>query len=966
MPKRFPRLTAAILRLQEKIKKTTTPKFGRAGICVFFIVASIIFAHPVYAGGPVEDTLNWATLLLADLALSIAVVLSKLVAVVIEVLLPIMLYNNFSTSPVVKAGWAIVRDTVNMFFVIVLIAIAFGTIFGNEKFKWQQQIPKLMIFAIVINFSKTLAGLMIDFGQVVMLTFANAIREIAAGNFVQMLGMGDIYALSNNSSIFQSAAKDSNATGVQAFDWFASSVAALIMMFAVLSTMIMLLGILVYRVVMLWVLIVVSPLAWFIGGTGQLTKSGAYGEWWKKFICLVAVGPVLTFFLWLTLVVAGAGNVAGDAGFVAENSATIGQTVGGFVTKFFELNRLISFVISIAMLYAGFEAAQSVCSGAGLAVGKMMEGGPLGNKVAGTMKGLAAKGVAKTARVGGRVIKGGGKFVGRETGISGGVANLKEKMYRGIGKAAGSGVIGRTIGRASTARADEIAKSRAADIASAGEKYKGDTRESKVDQMRRFADSPASSVQGRRESDALTLDAMGNDKSEKEMRASGHWDKNWWDKNGARLEAGAKGNPDMQAKLEAFKKRHADITGSAGQIKDTKDVAGLSAFAMGDAGVQKQLGGVMTTIKRDKEKGGGFYNAADAIKEGLLGTTDQRNAFNNGGSAVYEGMSAKELGRVPPSALAANVSVDLLAKNPSLATQLISSSDKGVHAGLKNRLSGDKTGDLAASLGAGAGLDLKGGKVTNKALLAQTIAQNPMMLSTLGDQAISSMGKDPAQMTAMAEVFNDKGAMKSVVGAIRSKAGTPEGKELQAKAEQIFNLGKGTTTVNARNTFDTQMGAIAIRQKRIDAITTTASQLGGAASGVAGRGGSYVGDKASAVASATGGKLKSTADATGLTTAAKVVAAGAVKAAEAIKTGVEETVKAGKAVGEVVSAVASVATDAVLDKAVASTKDLEDRGKQQGYYDPKNRAPVEHPAPIAESETEAEFFGEKPPDKPTV
>src|SRR3989338_8131925 len=85
-----------------------------------------------------------------------------------------------------------------MFFVVILIIVAFGTIFGSDKFKHLQRVPQILLFAILINFSKTLCGLMIDFGQVIMLTFANALREIAAGNIIELFGLNKFNAFSGS------------------------------------------------------------------------------------------------------------------------------------------------------------------------------------------------------------------------------------------------------------------------------------------------------------------------------------------------------------------------------------------------------------------------------------------------------------------------------------------------------------------------------------------------------------------------------------------------------------------------------------------------------------------------------------------------------------------------------------------------------------------------------------------------
>jgi hypothetical protein len=278
----------------------------------------------------------------AELAFSIVGALMKAIVLVIDILIPIMTYNDFVRNPVVKAGWAIVRDTVNMFFVVILIIIAFGTIFGHKKFQWAQQVPRLLIMAIVINFSKTLCGIMIDFGQVIMLTFANALREIAAGNFIQLLGLNKTYQISQTSAAIQNISGDPAGATLQAFDFFAAGIISVAMTMFVLSTLIILAAILLFRIIMLWILVVMAPLAWFVKGAEGVIQSNAYSEWWSEFKCLVGVGPILTFFLWLTLTVAGAGSIAVNSGF----DVSTGTNAADFTSAGLEPTNFLSFLLT--------------------------------------------------------------------------------------------------------------------------------------------------------------------------------------------------------------------------------------------------------------------------------------------------------------------------------------------------------------------------------------------------------------------------------------------------------------------------------------------------------------------------------------------------------------------------------------------------------------------------------------------
>lgn len=799
----FPRITAALLWLKERLDLITKHKYGRA-IFVFLLVSVLLFvASPVYAKQGITEKV---ILFLADLGLTVAVLISRLIVVVIQVLLPIMMYNNFSTSAVVSSGWAIVRDTVNMFFVIVLIAIAFGTIFGNSRFQWQQQITKMMIFAIVINFSKTLCGLMIDFGQVVMLTFANAIREVAAGNFVQLFGLGDMYSLSQSSSIFQNGASNSGAEGAKAFDWFCASIASVFMALIVLATMLMLLAILVYRTVMLWVLIVISPLAWFTGGVGKLVRSaaGVYSDWWGKFICLISIGPVLTFFLWLTLVVAGAGNVAD--GFNADGSA---GTAGGMLTTIFEMDKLISFVIAIAMLYAGFQAAQSACKSVS-ALGGMMAGGPTGSigaramkSVAGTAVRVGARGARMTGRVGAKLAKPATREISLAT--KSGTANVMDKVI----KASGNGTFGRVVSGVLTPQKEKLEKAKSQEIEAAGAKFKGLSDAGKVDMLKRYAESPAMTPQGKREQAALLQEVMGNEKMQKELRASGHLEKLWQDK-GARqtLEDAAKTDSGLKDKLTSFKKQNADITGSWGQIKNAKDAEGLSIHALAGEGAKENLAKIKSGFTNKAT--GENYSMAEAIQKGLYGN-DKMDALMKGHGAIFEHMSDDELDRVPREVLASNMTEDLMKRaksegGPTLGQQMLGNKDVNVQAKLHERLGkegGDKIRDgLLASAG------VEKGKVKDSKAFLDALKSNPAMLGYLTGDQLKSARQDEELHFEMQSALANPNTLKTITAHIKGNPDSAHAKDLRARIKVVLDNPLSNEALDAQRAFGAQMEVV--------------------------------------------------------------------------------------------------------------------------------------------------------------
>lgn len=604
-------------------------------IAIFFVILLGIFvlSKPAFAGW-LPDSNDIANLI-ASVGTLFASFIAGLIAVVIEYLTPVMLYNNFTNAPVVSAGWALVRDTVNMFFVIILIIIAFGTIFGHSKFKWQTQVPRLLIFAIVINFSKTLTGIMIDFGQVVMLTFANALAEIGPGNIIELFGLAKVSSFTSSSAAFSNTA----GTGVEAWNLALASIAAIFILAWVLVIMLLMFGILLYRIVMLWILIVIAPLAWFTGAAGDIMTVEGYKEWWTNFKCMVAIGPVLTFFLWLALAVAGAGTTAEgfDTGVVdLGNSAS-------FLTSIFELQNFMSLVIGSAMIFAGLDTAQKICSGIkgkfiGTQLGKAAAAGPA---MAGVMAGAATKTAAWTGRqvgAGARAVgragaRYGGAFAENKPGLRLLTRRGRAQAWQKVAGAAGTGVVGRTLGVAAERKAQALRQPRIEEIAKAGEKYKTDTKATKLKQLERFAKSGHLTLGGKQEAQALFKETLGDADMQKELVKTGALQQ-LWGRYGKSMEEDFTGDAKTIEQLDKFKKKYAHLTGSSDLIKTKDDVASLDSGALLNEDVRKKLGGVDVKVdvveeeevtgadgkkKRVKKKVEKSMSAAEAIEQGHFG-----------------------------------------------------------------------------------------------------------------------------------------------------------------------------------------------------------------------------------------------------------------------------------------------------------------------------------------------------------
>lgn len=291
----------------------------------------------------------------------------------VYILLIVASYNNFVNSEAVTQGWSIVRDVVNMFFILILLVIAFATIFNVSEYKYQKMLPRLLIMAVVINFSRTIAGLLIDLGQVVMLTFVNGFKAAAGANFVNALRINELLQW-NQMALMETANND-----VTLYIFVGYLLAAIMVTVAavVLAVMVFML---VMRVVVLWFLIVLSPAAFLssVWPSGRLKAN--YGKWWDMLLDNILAGPILAFFLWLSLLVLGSGTIGGTEFIDTATKAGIIQGSGEALptigkTKVGTPENMISYIIAIGMLLGSLYMAQSMRSAgsgiAGSALGKI-------------------------------------------------------------------------------------------------------------------------------------------------------------------------------------------------------------------------------------------------------------------------------------------------------------------------------------------------------------------------------------------------------------------------------------------------------------------------------------------------------------------------------------------------------------------------------------------------------------------
>jgi hypothetical protein len=295
----------------------------------------------------------------------------------------------------VVVGWTIIRDFANLGFVLGIIIIALATILRVKEYTASQILWKLVVAALLVNFSLAIAMPFLTLSQSFSDIFLSNISGKGASDnvsvdnqiskrFENFSGAHDLVASANNQRASSSRDEDEAlyqdiaTSGVSIF-----FIAAIFLIFLGLAVS------LIFRYFMVAFLLVLSPAAWLLWIFPKTAEN--FKKWWDKFIEWVFFPPIVLFFVYLALKVqTSEGQVYDQAGSAI--------TSAGYIT----LNIIGKVVLSIAFLLGGMIAASKI----GGEAAKMSTGGA--QKVVDYTKGKAKE---YGTRSGARMMQGGARIM---------------------------------------------------------------------------------------------------------------------------------------------------------------------------------------------------------------------------------------------------------------------------------------------------------------------------------------------------------------------------------------------------------------------------------------------------------------------------------------------------------------------------------------------------------------------------
>lgn len=238
-----------------------------------------------------------------------------------------------SNSSSNRSGWNLIKNLCNTVLIIILLFIAFGTILRVESYNYKYLLVKLIVVALLVNFSGVIAGIVLDFSHIIMGVFSDQITNIGQRiqenskilqEFTSTADLGEIDTVTQ--SLGDNITRTISRVNV-------NLILASVLMFILGITVLAVALFLIVRTVSLWLLFTLSPLALALYVLPNTRVASL--KWWDAFLRYAFAGPLLFFFLYLTIFISGNLNIPTEQTMGGSDTFIIFSNSGSFLDYLF-------------------------------------------------------------------------------------------------------------------------------------------------------------------------------------------------------------------------------------------------------------------------------------------------------------------------------------------------------------------------------------------------------------------------------------------------------------------------------------------------------------------------------------------------------------------------------------------------------------------------------------------------------
>lgn len=211
--------------------------------------------------------------------ISLEAALVNAAAIIFTLVLNPDFFLAFMNNPVIYEIWKIVRDTMNMLFILILLFSAFATIYQISKYRYDKIIWTVILMALLVNFSWPIARTIVDFFNSMMYFFVQSLFHTsgkqAAEGILSVMNLRDIFLPDGDASDWPHILLAILTLGIFAF------------------TLLRLALFMLIRLVALPILVMVSPIGF--AGMAMPAMQKRAQEWWNSLFKYASYGPLVVF-----------------------------------------------------------------------------------------------------------------------------------------------------------------------------------------------------------------------------------------------------------------------------------------------------------------------------------------------------------------------------------------------------------------------------------------------------------------------------------------------------------------------------------------------------------------------------------------------------------------------------------------------------------------------------------------------
>jgi hypothetical protein len=201
--------------------------------------------------------------------------------------------------PIVQEGFKTTLNFANLGFVLAIIIIAFATIFRLESYAMKKTLWKLIVAALLVNFSLVIAGAFINISNIMTDFFQLKDSESLSMALGGILNPQQLAQVKGKDSWLEKLKAIMEDPFAFAFKYIAGLFFVIIFTIIIILTFLALALMLLIRAIYLSILLIIMPLAWLawiFPGT-----QAHWQKWWQQFIRWIIFAPAMLFFIFIVV-----------------------------------------------------------------------------------------------------------------------------------------------------------------------------------------------------------------------------------------------------------------------------------------------------------------------------------------------------------------------------------------------------------------------------------------------------------------------------------------------------------------------------------------------------------------------------------------------------------------------------------------------------------------------------------------